>query len=246
MPPTVLKTVAPQFMAQDKIWLQTQAGALLIAAALLLLIFENSRLDLTLSSLFFDPVSGHFPGQWHWFFSEVMHHGLKSLSFLLALPALVLAFWGWRGRLRWLPPRNALLAALGLIMIPSLITALKYLSNRHCPWDIVEFGGQVPYLGLFVAAPDHLTRGACFPAGHAAGGFAWLAWGLALRATCPGLAKKILYTSFTLGILMGLSRLVQGAHFLSHVLWSAWFAWALTIALAALLRVPLSAEKPAV
>jgi membrane-associated PAP2 superfamily phosphatase len=60
------------------------------------------------------------------------------------------------------------------------------------------------------------------------------------------LAKKILYTSFTLGILMGLSRLVQGAHFLSHVLWSAWFAWALTIALAALLRVPLSAEKPAV
>jgi membrane-associated PAP2 superfamily phosphatase len=30
--------------------------------------------------------------------------------------------------------------------------------------------------------------------------------------------------------------MAQGAHFLSHVLWSAWFAWALSLALAALLR----------
>ena len=235
-----------RFAGEDGKWLQRQALVLFFIAALLLLVFENSRLDLVLSALVFDPVSGNFPGQRHWFFSDLMHHGLKTASYVLALPTLALAFFCWRGRLSLMPPRNALLGMLGLMLIPLLTTLLKYLTNRHCPWDIVEFGGYAPYLSLFVGTPDHLTRGVCFPSGHASGGFAWVIWGLALRATRPALANKILYASLTLGMLMGLSRLVQGAHFLSHVLWSAWLAWALAIALAALLRVPVVPERSAV
>lgn len=237
--------VDQQFAGNDKSWLQRQALSLFLIATLLLLVFENSRLDLVFSALVFDPVSGHFPGQRHWFFSALMHHGLKTLSYVLALPALALAFFCWRGRLSLMPPRNALLAMLGLVLIPLLSALLKHLTNRHCPWDIVEFGGYAPYLSLFIGTPEHLIRGVCFPSGHASGGFAWVIWGLALRATHPTLAKKILYASFTLGMLMGLSRLVQGAHFLSHVLWSAWFAWALAITLAALLRAPVMPEASA-
>lgn len=37
---------------------------------------------------------------------------------------------------------------------------------------------------------------------------------------------------------MGYGCMAQGAHFLSHVLWSAWLAWALSLALAALTRAP--------
>ena len=36
-----------------------------------------------------------------------------------------------------------------------------------------------------------------------------------------------------------LGRMAQGAHFLSHVLWSAWFAWSLGLVMAAALQVPL-------
>lgn len=237
--------VDQRFAGSDKTWLKRQALSLFFIAALLLLVFENSQLDLVLSRLVFDPVSRHFPGQQHWFFNDLMHHGLKTASYVLALPALALAFFCWRGRLSLMPPRNALLGMLGLTLIPLLSTLLKHLTNRHCPWDIVEFGGYAPYLSLFIGTPEHLIRGVCFPSGHASGGFAWVIWGLALRSTHPALAKKILYASFALGMVMGLSRLVQGAHFLSHVLWSAWFAWALAIALAALLRVPVVPERSA-
>lgn len=43
------------------------------------------------------------------------------------------------------------------------------------------------------------------------------------------------------GALMGYGRMAQGAHFLSHVLWSAWLAWAVALGLAVLLRARVAA-----
>jgi membrane-associated PAP2 superfamily phosphatase len=222
----------------DHVWLQYQVWGLLLVAIVLLLVFENSRLDLTLSALAFDPVLGHFPMQRHWFFSEVMHHGLKTVSYILAIPALAIAVLGHLGHINWLPPRNARLAGLGMLLIPLATVLLKLVTNRHCPWDIVDFGGYAPYVSLFASTPETIVRGNCFPAGHASGGFVWMIWGIALRATRPRLANWMLLAGIAFGLLMGWSRLMQGAHFLSHVLWSGWLAWALAIALAAVLRVP--------
>ena len=224
--------------AADRVWLHYQVWGLLVAAILLLLIFENSRLDLTLSALAFDPVLGHFPMQRHWFFSEVMHHGLKTVSYILAIPVLAIAVLGHLGHIDWLPPRNARLAGLGMILIPLATVLLKLITNRHCPWDVVDFGGYAPYVSLFASTPETIVRGACFPAGHASGGFVWMIWGLALRATRPRWANWTLLAGIVFGLLMGWARLMQGAHFLSHVLWSGWLAWALAIALAVALRAP--------
>jgi len=129
-----------------------------------------------------------------------------------------------------------------MLLIPLLTVALKHLTNRHCPWDMQDFGGYAPYLSLFARAPEGIVRGVCFPSGHASGGFVWIVWGLALRASRPVLAKGMLLGALLLGMAMGLARLVQGAHFISHVLWSAWLAWALTIGLAAVLRAPVVAR----
>lgn len=222
----------------DQVWLQYQAWGLLLVAIALLLVFENSRLDLTLSALAFDPALGHFPMQRHWFFSEVMHHGLKTVSYLLAIPALAIAVLGHLGHINWLPPRNARLAGLGMILIPLATVLLKLATNRHCPWDVIDFGGYAPYVSLFASTPEAIVRGNCFPAGHASGGFVWMIWGIALRATRPRLANGMLLAGIAFGLLMGGSRLMQGAHFLSHVLWSGWLAWALAIALAAVLQAP--------
>jgi len=73
----------PVFGDADRKWLRRQATGLFAAALLLLLVFENSRLDLTLSALAFDAETGHFPWQRHWFFNDVMHHGLKTAAFFL-------------------------------------------------------------------------------------------------------------------------------------------------------------------
>ena len=239
--PARIETLA--FGTSDRKYLLQQGLGLLLAAILLLLVFENSPLDIFLSHLAFDPVSGHFPGQRHWFFSEFMHHGLKTASYILAIPALAVAVLGHYGGIDWLPPRNARLAALGMILIPLATASLKLVTNRHCPWDVIDFGGYAPYISLFASTPESIVRGACFPAGHAAGGFVWIIWGLALRTTWPALAKRMLMGAVLLGLAMGWGRLMQGAHFLSHVLWSGWLAWALTVALAAALRVPVVRKR---
>jgi len=115
---------ASAFGDTDRKWLQEQAIGLFVVALLFLLVFENSRLDLTISALAFDPGTGCFPWERHWFFNDLMHHGMKTASYVLALPALALALLGWRRRIEWLPPHNARLAIFGMLLI-SLLTVLR-------------------------------------------------------------------------------------------------------------------------
>lgn len=223
-------------------WLRRQAVQMALASVLLLAIFENSQLDLMLSALAYDPALPGFPGQHHPFFAGFMHHGLKSASYAFGALTLALCAYAWRGRVAWLPAANARFLAAAILIIPLTTTLLKKLSGRHCPWDITDFGGFAPYVGLLESVPADITPGACFPAGHASAGFVWLAWSLALRGTRPQHARQALWTALALGSVMGLGRIVQGAHFLSHVLWSAWLAWALCLTLAAVLKVRLDAS----
>ena len=222
----------------DTQWLRRQALWMLVAALALLAVFENTLIDVRLEQYFFDPATRHFPWQEQWFFADLLHHGLKSLSLAFGVGALALCLYGIGGGIDWLPPRSAWLAASGMVLIPLLTAGLKEVTNRHCPWDVVDFGGYAPYVHLFAAPPADLMHGVCFPAGHASAGFTWIVWALALRAGKPRWATPALLASLVAGAIMGYGRMAQGAHFLSHVLWSAWLAWALSLALAALTRAP--------
>lgn len=234
--------MTPTLDAASRRWLIRQAGLMLGLAALLLLLFENFSLDLWLQAFFFDATLNGFPMQHHWLFSDVLHSGFKSAAYGLGLFSIAFCIYVWRSGATRLSRRHALLAGLGVILIPLLTAGLKHLTNRHCPWDIVDFGGYAPYVSLFGSTSHDITRGVCFPAGHASAGFVWVIWGLALRSAYPTLARKALIFGLSAGALMGLGRMAQGAHFLSHVLWSAWFAWSLGLLMAALLRVPVVAE----
>ena len=138
-----------------------------------------------------------------------------------------------------LPRRNALLAALGMILIPVCTTVLKHLTQRYCPWDVVDFGGYAPYLGLFDPVPAGLKAGQCFPAGHASTGYLWIVWGLALRPVGKWWARSGLLVGLTAGSVLGGARMIQGAHFLSHTLATLWLAWFISLLLAFWVRADL-------
>jgi len=225
--------------AQGRRWLLTQGAILFGIAILLLLVFENSRIDLDLSLQIYDPALGDFPFHHHKFFDQVLHHGMKYAAYVLVCIALVPCWLGWRGDLAWLPKRNALLAAVGMLAIPICTSLLKSLTNRHCPWDVIEFGGFAPYLGLLVPGPEGIKPGACFPAGHASAGFLWVVWAVALRPAGRFWSRLALAVGLGFGAFLGVVRILQGAHFLSHVFWAAWFAWAMSVALAAAFRAEL-------
>ena len=226
-------------------WPLGQALLLLASAILLLLLFEHTSLDLEIARRLYDPELGQFPWRHHWLFNHVLHHGLKQVSYGAVAAALYFCHLGWKGELSWLPRRNALLAGCGMLLIPLGTTLLKSLTQRHCPWDLLEFGGFAPYLPLLAPAPEGIKAGECFPAGHASAGFLWIVWGMALRPAGPRLARYGLLAGLGLGTLMGVARMIQGAHFLSHTLWSLWFAWAVSLGLALLLKADLGLGKAA-
>ena len=226
--------------ATDRRWLLNQALFLLVAGTAFLYLFETTDVDRQLAHLFFDEAAGVFPIRQSGLFELVFHKWAKQLSYVVAFIMLAVCRRGWMGRLSWLPPRNALLAALGMVLIPVCTTLLKMATGRYCPWDMVEFGGYAPYLRLFEMAPAGIKAGQCFPAGHASAGFLWVVWGIALRPAGTKAARSGLFAGLSLGALLGLSRMAQGAHFLSHTLATLWLAWALSLLLAGVLKAELN------
>jgi membrane-associated PAP2 superfamily phosphatase len=220
-------------------WIAVQGLMLLAIGAAMLWVFQTTDLDRQIAHLFFDEQQGVFPLRRTWLFEDLLHRSLKQASYLLVAGALYLCYLGYRGALDWLPRRNALLAALGMLLIPLGISLLKQLISRHCPWDMVDFGGYAPYLHLLDTPPSTIKAGVCFPAGHASAGFLWVVWGVALRPASRRVARFGLLAGVLMGGLLGAARMAQGAHFLSHTLWSLWFAWALSLALAVALRAEL-------
>ncbi len=216
-------------------WLAHLAAAIVAAAALLWL--ETTDVDRSITSWFFDPVANRFPLRHDEFLEVVLHHWAKYAVVLLGMLALggfVLAFLIEPLR----PQRRVLLfVALSLTLAPASVTTLKTVSNKHCPWDLADYGGLVPYTRLFDTTPSGIKSGHCFPAGHASTGFALMAFYFVGRARgSRRAARNGLAAGLLAGSALGLGRIAQGAHFLSHTLWSGLVCWLVILALSPILN----------
>lgn len=161
--------------------------------------------------MFYDAARGGFPLKDAWPLSVLGHTALKWLA---------VGFWLFclarRGALR----RGALYMAL----IAVAVNLLKHYSPYSCPWDLPQFGGTEPHAGR------------CLPAAHPLTGFALFGLYPALWATKPRAARYALVAGAVVGAAAGAVQVARGAHFVSHVLWTAWIAWALTLLLASVRR----------
>jgi membrane-associated PAP2 superfamily phosphatase len=189
-------------------------------------------IDPLVTGWFYDSPSGGFPWRYNGFLEVVMHHGTKYLVALIA----VTAFFGYL--ITFLVPQLRpvralyLFTALALTLAPLAVATMKFFSMRHCPWDITGFGGFVPYLGLLESYPTDIAPGRCFPAGHASTGFCLFAFHFVGRALDrPRLARAGFLLGLSAGLGLGLVRIMQGAHFVSHVLWSGVVCWIVIVVL---------------
>lgn len=187
-----------------------QAGVLAAAAGLIVLVFQLGGADRFLADPFYDPARGGFWLKDTWLLAVPAHTGLKWT--MLGVWVLCLALGG---RLR----------SGGLYMgaIAVVVLLIRELSPFSCPWDLPEYGGGKPELGR------------CLPAAHPLTGFAlfglYLALGESRRA-----ARAVLAAAWAVGLAAGAIQVARGAHFASHVLWTAWIAWAVMLLLAAATR----------
>ncbi|MCP8634248.1 phosphatase PAP2 family protein [Pseudomonas mosselii] len=193
--------------------------------AVALVLLEWTSLDMDVANLFYDPVASQFIGRHSYLLETILHDRVKQgviVFGLLAVVGFALSFV-WQRLLGWRRELGCLVLALGLST--AFVTPLKKVTQVQCPWSLTQFGGKETYSKLLEPRPATDKPGLCWPGGHAATGFCLFGLFFMLRDRRPRLARVALAVAFVAGSVLSVGRMMQGAHFLSHNVWTAVFCW---------------------
>lgn len=132
--------------------------------------------------------------------------------------------------------KAALFIALVLIIGPGLLVNWGFKDHwgRPRPRQVTQLGGTMAFHQPWQPGPA--PKNSSFPAGHPSAAFYMSVPYFVLRRTRPSQALLWLWGGFAFGLLMGATRIIQGGHFLSDVVWSAGFVYLTALVLAALLH----------
>jgi membrane-associated PAP2 superfamily phosphatase len=160
----------------------------------------------------------------------MFYTGPKYLLMLggIALLAITVMPGTWRKTATaWMQDRRALLVCFFTLgLVPLAVGQIKQYTNVYCPAQIQRYGGEMPYVRVMESYPADFMparRGQCWPAGHASGGFALLAFAGLARTRRGQLVAIAL--GLCVGGVMGCYQMAKGAHYLSHTLVTALLAW---------------------
>lgn len=223
--------------------------AALVASALLILwIGQYTDIDLNLTRGLYDHAGQSFPLRHNWFAEGFNHGALKTAMVVLAVGVVLAALYdlvrplarmsAWsRARLR--------LVALSAVLVPLVVSGLKRISFSHCPWDLIEFGGDERYVRILEAALPHAPAGHCMPAGHASSALWLISVAVFWLPHRPRMAALVGALMLGFGFGVGWVQQLRGAHFVTHTLWTVWIACAIVSVLYALLLRPSAAARGA-
>ena len=228
----------PALLWQYSLWL------LGLGFILLVLLGTVADVDLRFSSYFYDPVVSQpwflkTAAPWFWLY----RYG-ESPTWVLAVGAAVVWCGSWR-RHTWVRYRRAcVLVVLAVALGPGLLVngILKPLWGRPRPHQVEVFGGTRPFQPWW--HPGTAGDGRSFPSGHAAMGYVLVAGIYLTSQRRPRwLRGLVLGSALTYGSLLGLTRIIQGGHFVSDVCWSGSLMCFTVATLHAVLPVTLSTDS---
>jgi membrane-associated PAP2 superfamily phosphatase len=196
-----------------------------LLGAITLVLLELTSLDMDLARLAYDSASGQFIGKHSYFLEDILHDRAKQVVILLGVLSIV-AFISSFIMDRLKPFRRELgCLVLSMALSTGFVTPVKAVTAVQCPWSLSEFGGKETYSELLSPRPPTDKPGRCWPGGHAATGFTLFALFFVLRDRRPRMARAALVFAFGLGTVFSIGRMLQGAHFFSHNVWTAIFCW---------------------
>ncbi|MDO9450275.1 MAG: phosphatase PAP2 family protein [Rugosibacter sp.] len=205
-----------------------------IIAAFMVVVYPFTGWDQWFIAPYYSALAHAFPLRNDHFMQVVMHAGLKDVVIGAAMLVLAIFLLSFKVKKLMSYRRQSAWVLLGMVLADSAVSLLKQQSIHACPWDVMQYGGDKPWLSLFAVLPDGVAPGHCFPAGHASAGFALMAFYFAMRDTKPVCAKFVLLFALAYGFVMGWAQMMRGAHFFSHTVWSAWVVWMVLLLLHAL------------
>jgi len=222
----LLTTTAAPVANKDDFWNQ-HAWVPLILFVPLFSVVEWTGLDRMLAhALFYDPVHRWLgEGAGGWWAHGVIHNGGRWLARTVAGSAMALwiaSFVSARMR-HW--RRSSGFVFLSMAAAVLIVGGLKLITDVDCPWDLAEFGGDRPYIGLFAARPHGLPAAQCFPGAHSSSGFALVCFYFVYRDRSRRMATAALIGALLVWAVFALGQEARGAHFLSHDLASLAIVW---------------------
>lgn len=165
----------------------------------------------------------------------LVYVGVQPATYAAAgiILVLTLASLLRRRPLLGLTPRIGAFLLVSLALGPGLIVdaGLKGHWDRARPRDLVEFGSSAVFTGPFTPA-DQCVDNCSFPSGHVA----MVVWLVAFAFVTPRpWNRAIAAVAIVGGLLIGVMRMAQGAHFLSDVIFAAFIVTGVTWAVHSLM-----------
>jgi membrane-associated PAP2 superfamily phosphatase len=113
--------------------------------------------------------------------------------------------------------KGILVVILSAILVPVVVGGLKKSTNMPCPKNTIHYGGMMLNTAVWQKYPQpyhDMPKIACWPAGHASGGFALMSLFFFFKS------RKNQNLALVFGLLtgwaMGIYKMLIGDHFLSH------------------------------
>ena len=210
---------------RQHLWIPLVAS---VAASILLMVFHG---DQWLADRLYAMEGHQWALQYAYVTQDLLHAGGRQASKyawfalvpVLAISSLAPKLREWRRPLLYL-----LLASL---LSTAMVGLLKRWTDMDCPWDLLRYGGDKAYYGLFVQRPSGMGHGTCFPAGHASAGYGWIALYFFFLAVRPVWRWWGLGFALGTGLVFGVAQQLRGAHFLSHDVWALMVCWLVALLL---------------
>ena len=214
----------------------------MIAAASVLvlsvLFFGLSDVDVTVQDYFFDPLSHNWlldgdMEPYHF----ILYSGIKKLLIIIAVGFLIALLFFRKTTLVQNYKKGMLIVILSAIFVPVTVGGLKKTTNMPCPKHEIHYGGAYPRTAVWQPYPPKyasMKKIACWPAGHASGGFALMSlFFLFKRRRNKYIA---LFCALLIGWSMGSYKMIIGDHFFSHTWITMVLAWLIILIIAGIVR----------
>lgn len=211
-------------------WLSPQCGWAFDLITMLLFFFLFGGLlalpvlwpeaDLLASGFFYRAGQG-FALANHWFFLSVHELAFFAPRFLGVVLA-VLAFFAWKKKNFFLDSKSCVFLLLALLIGPGLIANAGFKDHwgRARPREIAAFGGGASFSSPLAPRFENARPNGSFVAGDAAFGFFLPSFAyVAPRRS----SRRVFWAGLAGGCLFGFARIAMGAHFLSDVIYAAFF-----------------------
>jgi len=176
--------------------------------------------DLLASGLFYSAGQG-FALADHWFFLSIHDLAFFAPRFLGVLLA-VLAIFAWRKKTPFLDSKGCVFLLLALLIGPGLVANAGFKDHwgRARPREITAFGGSASFSSPLAPRFNDARPNGSFVSGDGAFGFflPFFAYVAPRRSS-----RRVFWLGMAAGALFGFGRVAMGAHFLSDVVYAAFF-----------------------